>query len=126
MKDKTSRVRIRVDYSELATDPNLPGAGHTRADGTPITLPEGWNLSECVAVMIEAMIDEVHNVETPLQRSNAVDAYEFDATVTAGTEQIDDERIDRVTRQTPDGPPTRHEGETSTEEFDLDDALSNI
>ena len=76
--------------------------------------------------MIEAMIDGVHNVETPLQRSNAVDAYEFDATVTAGTEQIDDERIDRVTRQTPDGPPTRQEGETSTEEFDLDDALSNI
>jgi hypothetical protein len=48
------------------------------------------------------------------------------ATVTAGTEQIDDERIDRVMRQAPDGPPTRHEGETSTEEFDLDDAPSNI
>lgn len=126
MEDGTSHVTLRVDYSALATDPNLPGAEHTRADGTPVRLPEGWNLSECVAVMIEAMVEEVHNVETPLQRSNAIDAYEFDATVTAGTEQLDDERIDRVTRQTPDGPPTRHEGETSTEAFDLDDALSNI
>ncbi len=126
MEDETSHVTLRVDYSALATDPNLPGAERTRADGTPVTLPEGWNLSECIAVMIEAVVDEVHNVEMPLQRSDAVDAYEFEATVTAGTEQIDDERIVRVTRQAPDGPPTRHEGETSTEEFDLDDALSNI
>jgi|APHM01.1.fsa_nt_gi hypothetical protein len=126
MEEEPSHVTLRVDYAALATDPNLPGAEHTRADGTPITLPDGWNLSECVAVMIEAMVEEVHDVETPLQRSDAADAYEFEATVTAGTEQIDDERIDRVTRHAPDGPPTRHEGETSTEEFDLDDALSNL
>jgi hypothetical protein len=45
----------------------------TRGRRTPVTLPEGWNLSECVAVTIKAMIDGIHNVETPLQRSNAVD-----------------------------------------------------
>lgn len=119
-------ARLRVDYSALASDPNLPGADRTRANGTPVTLPEGWNLSECVAVMIEAMVDQVHTVETPLQRADAVDAYEFEATVAEGTAQIDDERISLVTRHVPEGSPTRHEGETTTEEFDLDDALGNL
>ena len=91
-----------------------------------MTLPEGWNLSECVAVLLEATHERIHRVETPLRRADAVDGYEFEATVTAGTERVDDDRVSVVTRHTPEGSPTRHEGEETTEEFDLDDALGNL
>jgi len=126
MSENTEQVLLRVDYGALATDSGLPGAAHTRADGTPVTLPDGWNLSECVAVLLEATHERINRVETPLRRSDAVDGYEFEATVTAGTEQVADDRVRVVTRHTPDGSPTRHEGEETTEAFDLDDALDNL
>lgn len=40
--------------------------------------------------------------------------------------QSQTDRIEVVTAPATDGPPTRHEGESTTETFDIDDALSDL
>lgn len=119
-------MELRVEFEAFVRSDNMPYRDRTRAGGVPWERPDGWHYTELVAVVIEATHDDVVDVSVPFESLDEDGLVKYDATVRGGTEELDDDRVDVLTRYTPDGEPTRETFDTSTEEFDIDDALENL
>lgn len=119
-------VELRVDFDALVTSPLMPHRERTRADGTPWRRPTGWHHAEVVAVVVEALFEPVLAVETPFEPLGRDGWVRYEATVRPGTDALDDERVAVVDRYTPEGDPDRTGGETTTADFDVDDALDRL
>ena len=126
-QDNTEPATIRIDYDAVVSSDDMPHIERTRADGTPWRTPDGWGYQEIVAVIIEAKNDKIINIETPFEFPRGPDDRpKCDCTVIKDTQEITDDRVELITQFEPDGSPNRTEGETSTEQFSLDDALDKI
>ncbi|ERG97052.1 hypothetical protein [Haloquadratum walsbyi] len=126
-QDDTERATIRIDYDAVVSSDDMPHIERTRADGTPWRTPDGWSYQEIVAVIIEAKNSEIINIEAPFEFPRGPDDRpKCDCIVIDGTQEIDDERVELITQFEPDGSPSRTEGDTTTEQFSLDDALDKI
>lgn len=93
----------------------------------PRVKPTGWcettdRLRETMCLLIETAVNGVESVEPYEGRATERERYR----ATLSTDEVDHDRIEVVTASATDGPPTRHEGESTTETFDVDDALSDL
>jgi hypothetical protein len=122
----TESVDLHVDFAAILQSDDVPHRDRTRANGLPWRPPAGWHHAEVVAVVTEALFTEVVEVETPFEVLRADGMVKYRATVRADTESLPDDRVRVVDRPDTDGPPSRREFDSSTETFDVGDALDNL
>lgn len=126
MSFDTESVDLHVDFAAILQSDDVPHRDRTRANGLPWRPPTGWHHAEVVAVVVEALFTEVVEVETPFEMLRADGMVKYRATVRADTESLPDDRVRVVDRPDTDGPPSRREFDSSTETFDVEDALDNL
>lgn len=127
--DSTKQTELRVNFDAYVCSDDMPHTERTRAGGEPWRRPDGWHHSEVVAAIIEAVHDEIVAVDPDFDLvDDRVGWVTFDTVVVDGIDSVDDNRIELVTRYTPDGAPDHkgNDGESTTEQFSLDDALDNL
>lgn len=125
----TEKAELRVNFDAYVCSDDMPHTERTRAGGEPWRRPDGWHHSEVVAAIIECVHQNIVTVDPDFEVVDGSEGWvRFDATVIDNTGSVDDARIEIVTRFTPDGSPDHegNDGETTTEQFSLDDALDNL
>lgn len=126
MSFDTESVDLHVDFTAILQSGDVPHRDRTRANDLPWRPPTGWHHAEVVAVVIESLFTEVVEVETPFEVLRADGMVKYRATVRADTESLPDDRVRVVDRPDTGGPPSRREFDSSTETFDVEDALDNL
>lgn len=123
----TEQRELRVDYDSIVTSDDMPHMDRTRADGTPLTLPDGWKATDIVALIVECLNDSIVEVTPQFEPTDGPDDRPcWDATVIADTELTADDRVELVELYKPGMNTERETGEVTTEPFSIEDALGNI